>query len=123
LDFRFTKAERISLKRDYDRAFREGRPFRTRQMTVFAVPNGLAHARLGLTVSRKIGKAVCRNLVKRRLREAFRLNKHLLTVPCDLVVLPMPGFRDVSFAEVEDRLKRIIVRVSTALAARAPDRA
>lgn len=40
-------------------------------MTVHA-PNGLKHPRFGLTVSRKVGNAVVRNRVKRRLREAVR---------------------------------------------------
>lgn len=51
------------------------------------MPNSLATCRLGLTVTRKAGGAVVRNRIKRRLREAFRRNRHELDRrPVDLVI-------------------------------------
>ncbi len=53
------------------RASRAAGPF-----MVFALPNGLAHPRLGLSVGSRVGGAVRRNRVKRLLREAFRALQH-----------------------------------------------
>ena len=50
--------------------------------------NALPHARLGLSVSRRVGKAVLRNGWKRLLREAFRLEQRRLPAGIDLVAIP-----------------------------------
>ncbi len=53
-----------------------------------ACENALPHARLGLSVSRRVGKAVQRNRWKRLLREAFRLEQRQLPTGIDLVAIP-----------------------------------
>lgn len=59
-------------------------------LTVFARPNDLNHARLGLSVGKRVGGAVKRNAVKRRLREAFRHLQYEVARPYDLVINVAP---------------------------------
>ncbi len=56
-------------------------------LVVYARRNGSKCNRVGYTVSNKLGCAVVRNRVRRRLREIYRLNEHLLRPGYDLVVV------------------------------------
>ncbi len=67
---------RIGNTLEFDRVFQAKARKHAGVLTVFVRPNGLPHFRYGLSVPRRVGGAVVRNLVKRRLREAFRLHQH-----------------------------------------------
>lgn len=66
------RSTRLRHKRDFERAYGGRRCRRVGCLVVYVVPNSRDQLRLGLSVGRKVGNAVVRNLVKRRLREAFR---------------------------------------------------
>lgn len=56
-------------------------------LVLYARPNRSAANRVGVTVGKKLGKAVVRNRVRRRLREVYRLNEHRFTPGWDIVVV------------------------------------
>ena len=56
-------------------------------MVVYCRRNGLDHNRVGYTVSTKLGHAVVRNRVRRRLREIYRLNSSQLKTGWDIVIV------------------------------------
>ena len=87
----FSADLRIRRGDDFRRAFRQGRSAFDPHLTVYAYANGLEYARLGLSVGRRYGNAVARNAWKRRIREAFRLNRARLLAGYDYVVLPRGG--------------------------------
>ncbi len=65
-------AERIRLSRDYRWVYRQGRRLHG-DIAVFHVrANDAGHPRLGLTASRRVGGAVVRNRLRRRVREHYR---------------------------------------------------
>ena len=72
-------------------------------LRVHGAPNDLGHCRLGLSVSRRVGNAVRRNRIKRRLREAFRLLQHDLPAGYDLVVVVM-RHEPLELGEYQSRL-------------------
>lgn len=74
----YRRRHRLTHERQFDAVYDAKCRKSAGPLTIFALPNTMTHARLGLSVGRKIGSAVVRNTVKRRLREAFRLNQAAL---------------------------------------------
>ncbi|TVQ30697.1 MAG: ribonuclease P protein component [Phycisphaeraceae bacterium] len=88
--FTFRRRHRLSKALDYRAAYKEGLKRVRGPLVVFARPNGLGHPRLGLSVGRRVGPAVKRNAIKRRLREAFRHLQHEVGAGYDVVVNVRP---------------------------------
>lgn len=83
----FPKRYRLRRRREFLSVQRGGRRVPTGHFIAYGRPNGGRPTRLGVTVSRKVGKAHVRNRVKRLVREAFR--RHRLEMPrgLDLVLV------------------------------------
>ena len=62
----------LAKRRDFELVFKKGLSSASKYLVIYARPNELDWNRLGLSVSKKIGKAVTRNRIKRLLREAMR---------------------------------------------------
>jgi ribonuclease P protein component len=101
----FRKEERIRKRTDFQRALREGAKYQTPYFRISISPNGLSHCRLGITAGRKIGSAVQRNRLKRRIREFFRLNKDRFPVSSDLLITAKEGAAGLNFWQVSEELK------------------
>jgi ribonuclease P protein component len=72
---KFNKSFRLLCARDYDVVFQKAIKINHPLASIYARPNTLSHARLGLLVSKKaMKKAVARNRIKRLVRESFRAN-------------------------------------------------
>ena len=85
----FSKKLRLLRASEFERVFQQRCSAADGAVVVYGAMNDLGYARLGLTVSRKVGHAVVRNRWKRALREAFRLTQGELP-SLDLICIPRP---------------------------------
>lgn len=115
---KFPRRCRITRRGDFHRVFARGRRVRSPELRLVVRRNDFGTARLGLAVSRKVGNAVFRNLLKRRLREIFRRERASLDLDLDIVVIPTPEVRHLDFA----RLRAVFLRLLSEVAAKIRDR-
>ncbi len=89
------KRRRLSRSGDFDRVYREGDSRANRFLVVYSFARGEDEdretPRLGISVGRRIGKAVTRNKVKRTVREAFWDLADSLAPGHDYVIVARPG--------------------------------
>lgn len=64
---------RLRRRKDFDAVFRGGRTWNNDLLVLRCLPNDMSHNRFGFITSKRLGRAVIRNRVRRRLQEAVRL--------------------------------------------------
>ena len=108
----FTKADRLRKRPEFIRLSREGWRVHTADfMASFAPAAGAGH-RLGITVSKRVGKAVRRNRVKRLAREYFRLNRDRIRGIWDVNLVAKRGAAELETLEVFRQFQRLFERIS-----------
>jgi ribonuclease P protein component len=106
--FSLRKSERILKPDDFGRLSKYANRIDSDYFVILYSPNGLGKFRLGLTVSRRVGRAVIRNRVKRLVREHFRLHKALFSDSYDVNVIAKGGTSDLSSWEIRGALEAIV---------------
>ena len=108
-DERLLPEERLRRRADYLRCYRTGRRRHGSLAIVYFVPNQLGHPRLGITASRKVGNAVVRHLIKRRIKEVYRRWQDRGKLPAlDLVVHLKPEAGKSDFPGLRSELLRLL---------------
>lgn len=87
----FGRSQRLRRREDFLRVFEARSSAADRFLVVYGAPNDLDVVRLGIPVGRKFGNAVRRNMAKRLIREAFRLEQWELPAGFDLICIPRRG--------------------------------
>ncbi|MBW1712224.1 MAG: ribonuclease P protein component [Deltaproteobacteria bacterium] len=103
----FGPSQRLLRSDQFRRVMRRGQIRQTAHFKIFLRPT-TGQRRLGLTVSRKVGKAVQRNALKRRIREFFRRNKEELP-RAEMVVLARPGSAGLGSGQVARELASAVL--------------
>jgi ribonuclease P protein component len=109
----FPRAVRLLKHSDFDRVYKQGRRHFSSHMTVFYLRRSDESSqakgpRIGFTVGRVLGGAVERNRIKRRLREAVRQRRAVLTGSMDVVINPKKSVLALEFSVVLDEVGRAL---------------
>ena len=102
-----------SLKENsqFRRLYRQGTTLADRYLAVYCRRNRLGINRLGITVSGKLGCAVVRNKIRRRLRECYRLNEDRFSPGWDIVVVARHRAVSAPYARLEESVLTLFGRL------------
>ena len=106
------------MKRRYrvrdDRRFGEirskGRAYTNELLVMCVLSNALAYSRFGFSVNSRIGNAVSRNRIKRRLREAVRLCMEQIEPGWDIIFIARRPIRSADYHQMEAACARLLRR-------------
>jgi ribonuclease P protein component len=99
----------LHRRSEFLRVQQNGKRFRARCLLLLVIP-GEAGTRLGLTISRRVGNAVTRNRVRRRLREIVRTRPQLLLDGWDHVLVVFPEAAHNDFTGLRGELTCLLER-------------
>jgi ribonuclease P protein component len=108
------KERRLAKRREFVRVYDTGRKHFSRYTVLFFAANGLPHSRIGITATKKLGKANVRNRLKRWTREIYRRQREPLGLDAravDIVVNVKPSAAAASFQDYSTDLVQALERV------------
>jgi ribonuclease P protein component len=113
------RRRRLTRSQDFDAVYRRGRSVSTRYLVLYWFPRDDGDdgdSRLGLAVPKRIGTAVSRNRIKRRLRELWRARVDAIPAGCDYVLVVRPGLAEAAEARgaewLGNRLDEVLGKAS-----------
>lgn len=104
------KENRLASEADFRRVRGEGRAWAHPLLVLHARRTGDPTFRLGVSTSKRLGKAVVRNRLRRRFRELFRARLRGLREGWDVVIVARPGAASATFAQLGEAVDQLLAR-------------
>lgn len=105
----FPKRMRLLRRSEFLNLSRTAKKAYTSHFVILSKTNDKGEARLGVTVSARVGKAVARNRIKRLLREFFRRHSREISSPQDIVIIARKGAGELLLEEVTKELRGALI--------------
>ena len=102
------KSFRVKKEKDFNAIFKEGESVANRRFVIYRLANSQEHFRVGLSVSKKLGNAVMRNQIKRRIRHILINHGNELVDNIDFIVIARKGVENLDYAELEKNLLHVL---------------
>ena len=104
----------LKKSHEFKRLYSKGKSAVSHCAVVYCRRNGMAGNRLGVSVSTKLGGAVQRNRIRRRLKEIYRINEGKLLAGYDIVIVARMRSRFMQFREIESSVLSLLRKLNIA---------
>ena len=107
----YTKADRLRKRSEFVHISQQGRKVQDRYFIICYCPGQNSASRMGITVTKRVGKAVTRNRIKRIVREHFRLNRKRTQPYLDINVIAKKEAVDLTTGEIFRSLNGLFEKI------------
>lgn len=105
------KINSLKKENEFKRVFKIGDVFGNKAFVIYYLKNEETENRLGIIVSKKVSKkAVVRNKIKRRIKEAYRHNEDSFSKGYDIILIAKESITQVPFSSLEKSLKHLFYK-------------
>ncbi|CQR23679.1 ribonuclease P [Streptococcus varani] len=101
------KSYRVKREQDFNQIFSQGKSVANRKFVVYRLPKDQPHFRVGLSVSKKLGNAVTRNRIKRKIRHVL-IECQPQLVTDDFVIIARKGVEELTYRETKQNLLHVL---------------
>ncbi|MBV4420035.1 ribonuclease P protein component [Clostridium tyrobutyricum] len=99
---------RLRKNAEFRAVYRRGKSFSNNLLVLYVYKNRKNFNRLGISVSKKVGKSVIRNRIKRLIKESFRLNCDNFKTGYDLVFIARNASNNKDYSNISSSIKNLI---------------
>lgn len=108
----FPSSLKIQKREEFRLIYSRGEKHLSNSFSLFVLGNGFGKGRLGITVTKRVGKAFVRNRVKRMFREIFRKNRDKINENIDIIMHAKPEVANKSYWEIEKEFLLLLDRLA-----------
>lgn len=102
------REQRLRGRDRFEEIRRHGKCWTHHLLVLCVLPNDLPGSRFGFSVSKRVGTAVVRNRVRRRLQEIVRLRLSTIAPGWDVVLIARPPIAQAEFRQIENAVERVL---------------
>ncbi len=107
MNLSFPQSEHLKKRSDFGMVLKNGQNLKLKSAKIYGFAKNTGPSKLGLIVGKKVGNAPKRNLIKRKWKEAFRLERTHFSTSIDVVVKVFPGFNPENIAEIKTHIREL----------------
>lgn len=109
----FKETQGLKKDSDFRRVYKQGKSVANRFLVMYTFPNKSENNRVGISVSKKVGKANVRNKARRRIKESYRLNiDGNIKAGYDIVFIARVATKDATYVEIEKSMKHLVKKAN-----------